>query len=153
MVAKAARNDLEQIWHVLGDPSLSLKKYFTTFFGTKEYPVHDSFPVSVHFPSTIDLISCKVFLLGNHWYVWVGVQHSTYTDEFTQFICLSLLLSALQFVSDGDPSYVLASMAQVMAPEGKISYGICFQNVFPPIGYVLENVTLVPMVSLRALSR
>ena len=41
-------------------------------------------------------------------------------------ICLSIIITKhfqVQFVSDGDPSYVLAGMAQVMAPKGKISYG------------------------------
>ena len=42
------------------------------------------------------------------------------------------------FVNDEDPSYVPAGMAQVMASEGKISYGTFFQNMLLPIGYLLK---------------
>ena len=57
-VTEAARNDLEQIRHVLGDPSLSLKQVFHDFLWGKGVPCPQLFSaVSVHFPSAVDL-SC-----------------------------------------------------------------------------------------------
>ena len=81
----------------------------------------------------------EVFLLGDDRYIWARAWCSTHTGEFTKSTHpLLLKFFQVQFVNHEDISYVLASIAQVMASEGKISYGTCFQITMLPITYVLK---------------
>ena len=81
----------------------------------------------------------EVFLLGDDRYIWARAWCSTHTGEFTKSSHpLLLKFFQVQFVNHEDISYVLASIAQVMASEGKISYGTCFQITMLPITYVLK---------------
>ena len=147
MVAKANRNNLENIWHALGDLSLSLKTVFLDFLWGKGVPCPQLFSiVSVHFPDVVDLSHVGEDGFCAKYFCWATT--GTYEQELgapliqvnllNLHICCYSSFFQVWFVNHKDISYAPASIAQVMASEGKISYGTCFQITMLPITYILK---------------